>query len=192
MALRELGRGSFPPQRFRTIMPLCLSRGCDFALGEWGSLRHLAYVCVVAVCATLVCLVFVPYSGSAGDFEWALRTAQALVEGRDPYDVVASAQLIPYPLPVALFGLPLLWLPWSLAAALFAGLSSALLAWGVLRSGKTWRLWILASFPFFYRSVFSPVVAANYCDLVRAGACAAAGPDEAAGRRSPCRLSCSG
>lgn len=105
------------------------------------------------------------HTGNVGDFVVALDTAQALVEGRDPYAFVASAVYIPYPLPIALFGLPLFWLPWPVASIIFAGVSSTLLAWGILRSGESWRLWLFASFPFvtaIYFRQWAPLITATW------------------------------
>ncbi len=90
-----------------------------------------------------------------GDFNWALSTAADLLAGRDPYGFTPTADRIPYPLPVALFGLPLLGLPARVAAAVFFGCSSGLLAWGVLRSGEPWRLLVLLSWPFCFALVFA-------------------------------------
>jgi hypothetical protein len=100
-----------------------------------------------------------------GDFNWALETAKALVAGRDPYDFEPSALKVPYPLPVALFGAPFITLPPSFAAALFFGCTSGLLAFGILRSDKPWRLLVFLSFPYLYALIFaqwSPFVMAAW------------------------------
>lgn len=90
-----------------------------------------------------------------GDFNWALETAWALLNDNDPYDFAPSALRIPYPLPVALFGLPLLPLEPRLAGASFFGISSAVLAYGVLRSDAPWRLIVFCSFPYLYALCFA-------------------------------------
>jgi hypothetical protein len=105
------------------------------------------------------------YYPGPGDFNWALDTATALLHGRDPYDFEPSSLKVPYPLPVALFGLPFVALPKPLAAALFFGGSSALLAYGILRAEEPWRLSVFASFPYIYALMFaqrSPLIAAAW------------------------------
>src|SRR5262249_9351288 len=68
---------------------------------------------------------------AAGDFSWSIRAAGDLLEKRNPY--ATPGQL--YPLPSALFGLPFVHMPLEIAAGIFYGLSSALLALGVTRRG---------------------------------------------------------
>ncbi|MBK9712343.1 MAG: hypothetical protein IPO81_13640 [Kouleothrix sp.] len=110
-----------------------------------------------------LCLYFRLYRGEEGDFWWALRFADDLLRGADPYGFTPSARLVPYPLTVALFGLPLVWLPWLVAAAIFFGLSTGLLAYGALRAGEGWRLCVMLSAPFVTSAVFtqwSPLIMA--------------------------------
>ncbi|MFQ3663867.1 MAG: hypothetical protein SNJ69_15950 [Chloroflexaceae bacterium] len=100
-----------------------------------------------------------------GDFNWALNTARALIAGEDPYAFEPSALLVPYPLPVVLFGLPLSGLPDHLAARLFFGISSGLLAYGIARSGEWWRLLIFITPTYLYAFMFaqwSPLIAASW------------------------------
>jgi len=100
-----------------------------------------------------------------GDFNWALITARDLLSGRDPYNFTATAFSVPYPLPVALFGLPLVWLSDAFAAAVFFGITSALLAYGILRFDTPWRLLCFVSFPFVYALMFaqwSPFITASW------------------------------
>src|SRR5437879_2865883 len=78
----------------------------------------------------------------AADFTWAIRAAQHLLAGKNPYDT----PLEQYPLTAALFGLPLVLLRPEVAAALFYGISSALLALGLTRQGYT-RLLIFLALP---------------------------------------------
>ncbi len=85
----------------------------------------------------------------AGDFTWALRDARALLAGQEPYAFTPSIWSIPYPLTAAILALPLVSLPDALAAAVFFGLSSALLAYGVTRDQAWWRLLIFVSFPYW-------------------------------------------
>ncbi len=104
------------------------------------------------------------YTGP-GDFNWALDTARALLAGRDPYAFEPSALQVPYPLPVALFGLPLSALPGTVAAGIFFGVSSGLLAYGIARSGEPWRLLAFLSLPYVYALCFaqwSPLIVASW------------------------------
>jgi hypothetical protein len=65
----------------------------------------------------------------AGDFQWAIHLAQRLVAGQNPYDT----PLEQYPLPAAFVALPFLRMRPEIAAGLFYGISSALLAFGLTR-----------------------------------------------------------
>ncbi len=76
----------------------------------------------------------------AADFTWAIRAAAALLAKRNPY--ADPGQL--YPLPAALFGLPFVHVRLEIAAGLFFGISSALLAFGITRHGLHYFLIFLA------------------------------------------------
>ncbi len=77
----------------------------------------------------------------AADFTWPLRGARRLLAGHNPYDDPALAPFLPYPfdapllypLPALLVAIPFLPLAWELAGALFFGLGSGLLAFGLAR-----------------------------------------------------------
>ena len=110
-----------------------------------------------------------------GDFVWALRTAYTLSNGIDPYGFTPDPTFVPYPLPVALFGLPFLWvvgvLPLYFPSGVFIGVSAGLLTWSMLRAGENWRLaTILLSGPFWVAVVISQwsplVVAAWYIPVL--------------------------
>jgi hypothetical protein len=95
----------------------------------------------------------------AGDFRWALHLAQNLLARRNPYDT----PLEQYPLTAAIFALPFVRLQAELAAALFWGISSALLAFGMTRHGYT-RLLIFLAYPYWAGMLFvqwSPLIAAG-------------------------------
>ncbi|MFQ3633872.1 hypothetical protein [Roseiflexus sp.] len=105
------------------------------------------------------------YNLGAGDFNWALKTAHALIYSYDPYAFTPSSLLVAYPLPVALFGLPLLWLPNTLAATIFFGCSSGLLAYGIMKNEQPWRLLIFLTFPYWFALCYaqwSPLIAAAW------------------------------
>jgi hypothetical protein len=129
---------------------LILHRDIALAIGLLAGLLRLGYAVKVH---------------ALGDFHWALDTAASLLSGQDPYDFVPSALVIPYPLPVALFGLPLLVMPSILAPVVFIGLSSALLAYGILRTDSAWRLLVFLTPAFFGAArwaQWSPLIAASW------------------------------
>jgi hypothetical protein len=95
----------------------------------------------------------------AGDFRWALHLADRLLARQNPYDT----PLEQYPLTAAIFALPFLRLPPELAAGLFWGIGSALLAFGLTRQGYT-RLLIFLAYPYWAGILFvqwSPAIAAS-------------------------------
>jgi len=80
----------------------------------------------------------------AADFGWAVRAAQHVLAGQNPYDT----PLEQYPLTAAFFGVPFVWLRPEMAAALFYGISSALLAFGISRHGYH-RLLVFLAYPYW-------------------------------------------
>ena len=101
----------------------------------------------------------------AADFGWSLRSARDLLAGHDPYAYPPGPNAIPYPLPAAFVALPLARMADSVAGAIFIGISVALLAWGMLRSGETWRMGMFFSWPFIYSVIFvqwSPLMCAMW------------------------------
>jgi hypothetical protein len=96
------------------------------------------------------------------DFAWSLQATRFLISGRDPYAAAFSAARGTYPITVAPFALPFLWAGPQLAGALFFGVSSALLAFGLSRSSYT-RLLIFCAFPYWMAMLcvqWSPLVMA--------------------------------
>ena len=95
----------------------------------------------------------------AADFRWALHLAQRLLARQNPYDT----PLEQYPLTAALFALPLVRLPPEIAAGLFYGISSALLAFGLTRSNYR-GLMIFLAYPYWAGLLtvqWSPLIAAS-------------------------------
>jgi hypothetical protein len=80
----------------------------------------------------------------AADFTWAIHLAQRLLGGQNPYDT----PLEQYPLTAAFFALPFVRLRPEVAAAVFYGLSSGLLALGLTRGGYH-RLLVFLTYPFW-------------------------------------------
>ncbi|HEV3308064.1 MAG TPA: hypothetical protein VGZ91_16610 [Candidatus Sulfotelmatobacter sp.] len=96
---------------------------------------------------------------NAGDFTWALHLAQRLVDHQNPYDT----PLEQYPLPAAFPALPLLRFRPEIAAGIFFGVSSALLAVGLTRQGY-FRLRIFLAYPFWaglLTAQWSTIIAAS-------------------------------
>jgi hypothetical protein len=114
---------------------------------------------LIGVASASICgfLLFRFHQG-AGDFTWALRTAHYVLTGQNPYDT----PLEQYPLTAAFFAVPFLWLRPELAGALFYGISSALLAFCLMRDGHH-RLWIFLAFPYWaglLTAQWSPIIMA--------------------------------
>ena len=95
----------------------------------------------------------------AADFRWALHLADRLLARQNPYDTPFEQ----YPLTAAIFALPFLRLPPELAAGLFWGISSALLAFGLTGHGYT-KLLIFLAYPYWAGILsvqWSPIIAAS-------------------------------
>jgi hypothetical protein len=120
---------------------------------------------LVGLCAAGLCYAVRRVLLGAGDFSWALYTARDLLQQRDPYAFAPSNLNIPYPLPAAVFGAPFVFLSDALASALFFGLSSSLLAYGILARDTPWRLLVFFSFPYVYALLvaqWSPLIMAAW------------------------------
>jgi hypothetical protein len=95
----------------------------------------------------------------AGDFRWPLRLAHRLLARQNPYDTPFEQ----YPLTSALFAFPFVPLPPEVAAGLFWGISSSLLAFGLTRHNYT-RLLIFLAYPYWAGLMYvqwSPLIAAS-------------------------------
>src|SRR5205814_943166 len=80
----------------------------------------------------------------AADFRWTIHLAQRLLALQNPYDTPFEQ----YPLTAALFGLPFVRLQPELSAAIFWGISTSLLAFGLTRTGYI-RLLIFLAYPYW-------------------------------------------
>jgi hypothetical protein len=95
----------------------------------------------------------------AADFRWALHLARRLLARQNPYDTSYEQ----YPLTAGLLALPFVRLQPELAAGLFWGISSSLLAFGLTRHGYT-RLLIFLAYPYWAGILtvqWSPLIAAS-------------------------------
>lgn len=109
-------------------------------------------LCIGLLSAVLCYLARNRIAPGPGDFRYALRFARDLLSGDDPYAYPVNALSVPYPLPVALFGFPVFWLSDAIAASIFFGFSSTVLALGLLRNGSAWRLLLFTS-PLYIHSL---------------------------------------
>lgn len=120
---------------------------------------RLPVALIFGVIATGICYAFLAAHADreAGDFTWAVRGAERWITGRDPYVDPSLGQNLPYPydaplfypLPALVVGLPFIGLPRDLAGALFFGLSSGLLAYGLFRDGYA-RLPLFLGAPYWF------------------------------------------
>lgn len=110
----------------------------------------IALVAGVAAAAAAARTIGTPVPG---DFEFWWRATRIWVGGGNPYAGVPNTAGWPlpdplfYPMPALVLTWPLHALALPVAAGLFMGVSSGLLAWALSASGW-WRLWLLASAPF--------------------------------------------
>jgi hypothetical protein len=139
--------------------PIQVSLAIACALAAWGA--FIAYFALSAAPAHL-----------AKDFSWPLRAAQTLLNGQNPYAEIRPTGPYPYnapffyPLPAALIALPFALLPPAVAGAMFVGLSSGLLAFGLARTRDG-----LAKLPLFASAPFCmAALLAQWSPLMLAGA----------------------
>jgi hypothetical protein len=110
--------------------------------------RNLGVAAAIGVLSSLMCWAFLTrFQLGGADFNWAHRAARALLAGTDPYANTPSGT-IPYPLPAALVALPFAHFPPAVAGALFFGMSSGLLAFGLIRQSPE-RLLIFLAYPYW-------------------------------------------
>jgi hypothetical protein len=99
----------------------------------------------------------------AADFTWTLESARYLLARKNPYDMPIPPGTVPYPLPATLLGLPFAWLRPEVAAGVFYGISSALLAFGLTRHGYG-RLLVFLAYPYwagFLTAQWPPLIMAS-------------------------------
>jgi hypothetical protein len=124
---------------------------------------RLGLALAFGVVSGLLCWFYrIHVEGGAGDFTWILHAAEDLLGGRDPYANHSLDAPFYYPLPAAVVGIPLVGLDYPVAGAIFFGVSSALLTYGIAREGN-WRLLFFLSVPYWFslRAVqWSPLLTA--------------------------------
>ena len=110
---------------------------------------------VLGLLAALAASLF-PCSNTADtptDYYWSHWAGRRLLAGLDCYQIPPSPGYVPYPLTAPVLTLPLALMPLTLAAPLFAGVSTALLANALTRpepgqAPPYWRLLAFCSFPY--------------------------------------------
>jgi len=121
---------------------------------------RIAVSAAIGLASGALCWFFMKhFHQDAADFRWALHLADRLLARQNPYDT----PLEQYPLPAALFALPFVRFQPELAAGLFWGISSSLLAFGLAGRGCS-RLLIFLAYPYWAGILtvqWSPVVAAS-------------------------------
>jgi hypothetical protein len=104
----------------------------------------------------------------AGDFQYALIAARALIDGREPYAAVLAESPFRspffYPLPAAVVALPFTILPPAYSGAALVGVGFAWLAYRLSASGKS-RLLVLTAAPALFA-----VLAVQWSPLITAAA----------------------
>jgi hypothetical protein len=128
---------------------------------------------LIAIVSGAICWSWLHYAplGGGGDFKWTYVAGQDLIAGRDPFQPPDDPAWVPYPLTAAVVGLLFAPLPLTLASAVFFGLSSGLLAFGLTRKAYlpllaflaapywvslTWAQWT----PLIVASAFFPALGA--------------------------------
>jgi hypothetical protein len=126
--------------------------------------RNLAVSAIIGILSASLCWTFLHHFNLGGaDFNWAHRAARALVSGENPYANTPPGT-IPYPLPAAIVALPFAPFPPEVAAALFFGISSGLLALGLSRENPD-RLLIFLAYPYW-----AALVTAQWTPLIMCSA----------------------
>lgn len=122
--------------------------------------RRILISILIGLASGLLCFVLMHrLHQGAGDFSWSIHLAERWLARQNPYDT----PLEQYPFVAAFFALPLTWLSRELAAAIFYGVSSALLAFGLMRDGYH-RLLIFLAYPYWIGLLYvqwSPMIAAS-------------------------------
>jgi hypothetical protein len=120
-----------------------------------------------ALVGLVVALSRLWFAIETSDFAWPLCAARALVAGQDPYGIGCltfrpdGTVWSTNPLTTVIAMMPFLPFSVPLATALIFGLSSTLLAWGLLADGDPFKLILFLSLPFrhaYYYGQWSPLI----------------------------------
>ncbi len=126
--------------------------------------RNFTVATAIAVVSGTLCWTFLHHFHLGGaDFNWSHGAARALLSGANPYANTPPGT-IPYPLPAALVAMPFAPFRPEIAGALFFGISSGLLALGLIRQGVE-RLLIFFAYPYW-----AALITAQWTPLIMCGA----------------------
>ncbi|PYX90496.1 MAG: hypothetical protein DMG68_01720 [Acidobacteria bacterium] len=122
--------------------------------------RRLLVSSLIATSSGIFCWYLLHhFHQGAADFQWTIRAAQYFLRHANPYDT----PLEQYPMTAALFAIPFVRLMPEIAASLFFGISSGLLALGLTREGYS-RLLIFLAYPYWAAILtvqWAPLIAAS-------------------------------
>jgi hypothetical protein len=121
-------------------------------------LRILVSIAIGLASGSFCWLLLSHFDLRAADFGWAIQATRDLLAHKNPYQ---NPQQL-YPLTVAFFGLPFVWIKPDLAAGIFYGISSALLAFGLTKDAYH-RLLIFFAYPYW-----AGILTAQWMPLVMA------------------------
>ena len=114
---------------------------------------------VVGLTSGFLCFFFVRRLGlGAGDFSWSLRLSERFLQHQNPYDT----PLEQYPITAGFFALPFIKFSREIAAGIFYGIGSGVLAFGLVREGYH-RLLVFLAYPYWIGMLYvqwSPIIAA--------------------------------
>lgn len=111
---------------------------------------RIAISILIGAASGLFCFFLLHRLHHGGDFRWAVHLAQQWLTHRNPYDTPYEQ----YPFVAAVFALPFSWLSTDIAAGLFYGISSGLLAFGLTRNGYQ-RLLVFLAYPYWIALLYA-------------------------------------
>ncbi len=120
-------------------------------LGGHYQAKNGACALAVGLGSGVMAFLYMRQPGSPGDYFAWWTAAQALLAGQSPYAVIPAidphrfATPFFYPLPTVLLTVPFAFFPFAVSGGVFVAVSSALLAYGLLRHGGWWALVTLLS-----------------------------------------------
>jgi hypothetical protein len=137
-----------------------------------GKLNIRDRIIVAVLIGLLTCIISIYLSklsgGDAGDFRYSLWPSRDWVAGKDPYlpyKLNLDPLAVPYPFTAILLATPLVWLPDQIAAGIFLGFGSSILAWFILKNEENWRFLLFFSWPFVNNLFFiqwAPYIASMF------------------------------
>ncbi|HKF01802.1 MAG TPA: hypothetical protein VKB49_05790 [Candidatus Sulfotelmatobacter sp.] len=113
---------------------------------------------VVGLTSGFLCSFFMRRLGHGTDFTWSVHLAQRLLQHQNPYDT----PLEQYPIIAGFFALPFVRFPPAIAAGIFYGISSGVLAFGLTREGYH-KLIVFLAYPYWIGLLYvqwSPIIMA--------------------------------